>query len=102
MGKEISTYEITRRAVETAVEETDLISIKNAAELLGVIPGTISRMLDAGTLPWYQFDNHMENFTGKRPSQRFTSKTAIEALKAIAQARSPKGLRRGQYKVGNE
>lgn len=100
MPNETKVFEIVRKPVETQMDKDDLISIVNAAALIGVIPGTISRMMDAGSLPWYQFETYA--VSGERPAQRFTSRNAVLGVKANARAKDAKGLRRGQYKIGNE
>lgn len=73
-----------KRTVEPAeVEESDLISLDEAARMSGRSISAIAAMMERGTLPWFQFLPPSDE--GKR-IQRFTSRQAVQQLKRLKPA----------------
>lgn len=72
--------EIVRTTRPVKVDESDLISLKEAAELTGRKMSGIGNMLDRGALPWYELPAP----PGLKPTrtQRYTSRAALSKLPA--------------------
>lgn len=69
---------IVRETIEVDVDESDLITIDEAARLSDRTIPTIAGMLDRGKLSWFELPA-FGNETRKR-IQRFTSKREVLAL----------------------
>lgn len=79
-------FEITRAAKKVHVDESDVISISEAARISGRRIPEVADLINRFRLPWYQLrqpDSALES----EDVQRFTSRKAVEAL-------PPKKLRR--------
>ncbi len=61
------------------VDENDLLSMKEAAELSGRSMSSISQLMDRLVIPWYQLRGVGDVLPNERV-QRFTSKRAVMAL----------------------
>lgn len=68
---------IIRSEKRVKVDESDVISLARAAEMLDVAIPTVSGILDRGKLPWLEYDTPDVEGTRK---QRFTRKSAVEAM----------------------
>ena len=69
-------HKVIRTFAGTEIEDNDLMSIKDAALLLGLEIATVSRLMLADTLPEYRAIPDFEV-----NSQRFTSRKAVLAHK---------------------
>jgi hypothetical protein len=67
--------QLKRQAVEIQVEESDLITPKDAADISGRSLQTILSLMASDTLPIYMLPGDKR----KRP-QRFTSKKAVQKM----------------------
>ena len=72
-------FEAKRVFQPIEVDESDLISLDEAAKVSKRTISVISNMLDRGRLPWYQLRPTEGVVIGER-IQRFTSRTALAAL----------------------
>lgn len=61
------------------INENDLLSMKEAAELSGRSMSSISQLMDRLVLPWYQLRGVGDVLPNERV-QRFTSRKAVLAL----------------------
>ena len=62
------------------INENDLLSMKEAAELSGRSMSSISQLMDRLVLPWYQLRGVGDVLPNERV-QRFTSRKAVLALR---------------------
>ena len=67
---QIEVDEIKRVRVATVIEVGDLVSVNEAARHAGILPSTVSRMIDRGDLPDY-------SRAGDIRGTRYTSRNAI-------------------------
>lgn len=69
---------IVREAIEVDIDESDLITIDEAARISDRTIPTIAAMLDRGKLPWYElpaFGNEK-----RKRIQRYTSKREVLSI----------------------
>lgn len=71
--------EVVRISRPIQIDESDLISIDEAAQMSKRAMSVISNMIDRGTLPWYQLRAVGDTVPGERV-QRFTSRKSVMAL----------------------
>lgn len=72
-------YQASRVFEPISVDESDLISLDEAAKISKRAVSVIGSMLDRGRLPWFQLRPAEGSLVGERV-QRFTSRSAISAL----------------------
>jgi hypothetical protein len=84
-------YQVERVLAEVEIEQEDLITIAEAARLRGVEIPAIARMMDAGSLPTYQL---LSDLSGAGRIQRFTSRSAVEALGKAARGNKDATIKR--------
>ena len=75
----IEMHEVIRVSRPIQVDESDVISLEEAARLSHRAVSVIGNMLDRGRLPWYQWRSLSNVVPGER-SQRFTSRVAVLTL----------------------
>lgn len=77
-------YEVARTLVGVEIESSDLISIKDAALLLGCEIATISRLMQADTLPEYRavprFESNVQRYTSRKSVVAYGKKKESRAL----------------------
>lgn len=81
-------FEVVRTSKKRQIDETDVISVEEAARISDRAITVITNMLDRGRLPWYQFRPIDALMEGERV-QRFTSRSAVEKLPKEKKIRKP-------------
>lgn len=71
--------EVYRATREVEVDESDLISLADAARELNKRLPSVANLVDRGVLPWFEVAA-LPGVSGAR-SQRYTSRSAVMALK---------------------
>jgi hypothetical protein len=77
--------EVVKTTKDVDVDESDLVSLDEAARLSNRSISAIAAMLERGSLPWYQLPA-FGNSERKRV-QRFTSKRAVQKLGKLKTAK---------------
>jgi len=93
--KTAKVFETKRNFVISDVVMSDLISVKQAAEISGYTVSGIMRKMDVGDLPTYQLGD--PTIKSDYEMQKLTSRKAVEALPKVKGERA--GIKKNVYSL---
>lgn len=88
--QKVSIYKLDRVPVRTEIDEADLVTVTDAAQIRGVTIQAIKNLMNDGTLPIFQFIT-----SGGERIQKFTSREALSLLPKAKGERA--GIKKNVY-----